>query len=603
VKKMISALALYTTKLRRENMKKAFLFLLILSLALVSVFAEQAAKPEYSSNTEFLVEQVTGKPGGVLYASTVSDPKTFNPAWAQESSSNDINGMMWEGLVDFGKNVEIRGGSIAKEWEVTPEGNGWIFTVRQGLQWSDGKPLTAEDVYWTFKNIWFVPENCLSTYDVLTDAQGRPPQIEMLDENRVKIWYKEPFAVGLRQLGGVQIFPKHIVEPILAEGKWNEFWTLADVNKLVGSGPYIVTEYLPDQRVVLTKNPYYFRTDLNGTRLPYLDTVVFVSVPNNNTMRLKFEAGEIDILHPFQANDYPDIKAQAAERNWEVGIVGPTFSTLFLAFNQHSPVAEQQAWFRDKKFRNALSYAISRDDMVEVIYNGLAQPQWSPISPASPFYDPAVEDMATLYDLDKAREILAEAGYTWNAEGKLLDSKGNQVKFLLTTNSGNTQRETACNLIADTFGQIGIDVTFTPVEFNTLVGALTQNGNWETMVMGLTGSPDPHSGSNVSRIDGNLHFWNINPEVGSWADPYNYTISNEEWKIDRIYRDQVREMDEDVRWGMFAEYQKLFLEEMPIIYTVQPLRLYARISAVKNADFGSSSTPPWIWNVWALYKE
>ncbi|HNR62507.1 MAG TPA: ABC transporter substrate-binding protein [Thermotogota bacterium] len=579
-------------------MKKALSVLFVLSLLLGTVFAGIVP----SDNLQYIVEPVKGKTGGTLYFYAVSDPKTFNPAFAQETSSTDITGIMWDSLVDFGKNVEIRGGNLATGWEVTPEGNGWIFTIRKGLQWSDGKPLTTEDVYWTFKNIWFVPENCLSTYDVITDAQGRAPQIEMLDENRIKIWYKEPYAVGLRQIGGVQIFPKHIVEPVLAAGKWQEFWTLADVNKLVGSGAMIVTEYLPDQRVVLSRNPYYFRVDLDGNRLPYFDSMVFVSVPNLNTAQLKFEAGELDYLAP-QAAQYPNIKAQAEEKGWDVGVVGPTYSTLFLAFNQHSPTADQQYWFRNKKFRNALSYAIDRDSMIEVIYNGLAQPQWGPVSPASPFYDPAIEDLATPYDLEKAKEMLKAAGFTWNAEGKLVDDRGIQVKFLLTTNAGNNQRETACNLIVDTFGQIGIDVTFNPIDFNTLVGALTATGNWETMVMGLTGGPDPHSGSNVNRIDGDLHFWNIHPDTGSWADPDNYWISNEEWKIDRIFRDQVREMNEETRWQMFADFQRLYVEEAPLLYTVQGLRLYAKKAELKGTDLGSSSTPPILWNLWALYRD
>ena len=101
------------------------------------------------------------------------------------------------------------------------------------------------------------------------------------------------------------------------------------------------------------------------------------------------------------------------------------------------------------------------------------------------------------------------------------------------------------------------------------------------MVMGLTGGPDPHSGSNVNRIDGDLHFWNIHPDVGTWADPDNYWISNEEWQIDRIFRDQVREMDEEARWQMFADYQRLFVEEAPLVYTVQALRLYAKKAELK----------------------
>jgi len=573
-------------------MKKSVLFVL---LAVLFISGFVFAAPDY------IIEDVQGIPGGKYYVGSLGGPKTFNPCEAQETSSTDITDRMFATLMDYGKDSEFRGGNLAKSYEVTENGNGWIFHMREGLKWSDGEPLTAEDVVWSFNSVYKV-EGLITgnTIDVIRDGEGNLPKVELVGDNSVLIEYPKPFAPGLRTLGAVTILPKHVLQEAVENETISQVWTVSDVDDLVGSGPFIVTEYVPEQRVVMTKNPYYHRYDTAGNQLPYLDELVFVITADQNTMRLRFEAGELDFLG-IPADDYPAIKAQEEEKGWIVKPYGPTTSTLFLAlnFNYKDPV--KAAWFSDVQFRQALSYAMDRDAMIDVIYNGLAQPQWSGVSPASPFYDPEVEDHSYPYNLDKAKEVLADAGYTWNDEGKLMDKFGNVVKFNLTTNAGNQVREKACNLLVDTFGKIGIEAVFNPIDFNTLVGHLMNTEDWETMIMGLTGGVDPHSGSNVWSLEGGLHFWNYSPDLKDFVDPAHYNIPYYEYKIDKIYKEQSSEMDEDARWELFSEFQMLVAENLPLIYTVQQLRMYAYPTYLKNIDIGGFSA--WVWNLWALYKD
>ncbi|RLG29235.1 ABC transporter substrate-binding protein, partial [Methanosarcinales archaeon] len=211
--------------------------LFVLTVLLFAVVAAIAAEPEY------IVEPYTGRYGGTLFLSTTSGPKTLNPANAQETSSTDIIGWFLEQLVDFDKNGGIRGGQLAKSWEVSEDGRSYIFHIRKGLKWSDGHPFTAEDVYFSFAKIWTNPDNAGDTYDVITDDEGNPPTVELIDEYTVKITYNKPFAPGLRYVGSVDILPKHALEEAVNNGTWLETWTVADIDKIVGMGPFIVKEY------------------------------------------------------------------------------------------------------------------------------------------------------------------------------------------------------------------------------------------------------------------------------------------------------------------------------------------------------------------------
>jgi peptide/nickel transport system substrate-binding protein len=571
---------------------KRVLFVL---LAVLFVAGFAFAEPQY------IVEDVHGTVGGTYYIGSLGGPKTFNPAEAQETSSTDILDRMFASLVDFDNNSGIRGGDLAASYEVTENECGWIFHMREGLKWSDGQPLTAEDVVWSFNKVYMV-EGLITgnTIDVLTDGDGNLPKVELVGDNSVLVEYSNPFAPGLRTVGSVRILPKHILAESAADETISQKWTTADVDQLVGSGPFIITDYVEEERVVMSRNPYYFRYDADGKQLPYFDQFIWIICQDQNTMRLKFEAGELDFL-AVPADDYPAIKGQEAEKDWIVKPYGPTTSTLFLALNFNTTDPVMAKWFGNVNFRRALSTAMDRDAMIDVIYNGLAQPQWGPISPASPFYDPLVEDYTYEFDLDAAKALLEKAGFSYNDEGKLIDEDGNVVKFNLTTNAGNSVREKACNLIVNTFGQLGIEAVFNPIDFNALVGALMNTGDWEAMIMGLTGGADPHSGSNVSKITGGLHFWNYSPEIKDFINKDTYSISYAEWKIDEIFKKQSSEMDEDARYDLFSQYQVLSAEELPLIYTVQQLRMYAYPTYLKNIEIGGFAS--WDWNVYAIYKE
>ncbi|MDK2786113.1 MAG: peptide/nickel transport system substrate-binding protein [Thermotoga sp.] len=198
--------------------------------------------------------------------------------------------------------------------------------------------------------------------------------------------------------------------------------------------------------------------------------------------------------------------------------------------------------------------------------------------------------------------MLKLGGFKWDENGQLLDSEGNPVKFIIMTNAGNQVREGMGNIITESLKKLGMDVTFAPIDFNTLVQKLVVNGDWEAVIIGLTGSDEPQSGANVWRIKGALHFWNYHPEVKDFVDPNDYYLPDWEKEIDRIFEENVKILDQQKVVDMFREFQRLVSEHLPLIYTTQQLYLYAYSNKLHNLEptaFGGM----WGWNQDCVWKE
>ncbi|MBO8161934.1 MAG: ABC transporter substrate-binding protein [Thermosipho sp. (in: Bacteria)] len=579
-------------------MKK--LSVLLLVLAVVFTFAAQ--------KLPYIGADAMGKPGGQFVVGTLSGPKTLNDVVAKETSSTDVIDM----FMGYGGTLIERHGvdmeyypAIAESWEgprLTSDGGmEIIWHIRKGVKFSDGHPLTADDIVFTLNEIYTNPDIPSSMQDVLMSTNGYLPKAEKIDDYTVRMYYPEPFRLAFRYLGGMYIFPKHIAEEYVKNGNFEEFWTVDAINdgKIVGLGPYIPVEYVPDQYVRFEKNPYYWKKDANGVQLPYFDEIVFKIISNQDAMRLAFENGEIDVYAP-RGTEFAELKEKEKDLNIVVTTAGPAYGTTFITFNWNTPDPVKRKWFRNEYFRKAVAYAIDKESIIDTLYNGLGIPQWSPVSMSSPYYN---EDVVVKYDydLDLSRAMLELGGFTWDENGQLLDEEGNPVKFLLTTNAGNRVREGVANIIQDALKQLGMDVTFTPIDFNTLVQKLLNTGDWEAVIIGLTGGDEPQGGANVWRVDATLHFWNYDPNVADYVDPNDYYLPDWEKEIDEIFRENVRILDENIVKDYFARFQQLVSEHLPLIYTVNSLRLYAYKASLKNVKIGLLGGT--FWNVYEEWKE
>lgn len=533
-----------------------------------------------------------GVRGGTLYTSTISNPKKWNAVTAHETSTTAYTDKMFMGLTTTNPINGAIEPELAKSWDISEDGLTITFHLRQGLKWSDGEPFTADDVVFTFNDLYFNEDVETDTRDILQLPDGSFPKVEKVDDYTVKVTISMVFRPILNAMG-VSIMPKHKLaqyvhklNPDVPAGTFNGVWGLdTDPKEIVGMGPFVLDSFTPDQQVVMVRNPYYYHYDPNGVQLPYLDKWVDLVVASQDVSLLKFRNGEI---YAFGArpSDVPILKAEEAQKGFTVLIKGATYGTLWVSFNLDTPNEKLKGLFRKLAFRQAIAHAIDKQTVINNLYNGLAAPQWSPVSMNSPFYagrdyygGPITEKNAVIYDydLDKAAKLLDQIGIVDNdGDGIREFEDGTPVEFELNTNSGNTLREGFCQILADDLKKIGIKANFNPVDFNTLVTKLL-GGQYEAVVLGLTGGDEPNNGANVYRSTGGLHFWHYSAAKG---DIFDY-----EKQIDELFDKGVSTYDNDEAFEYYKEYQQLFAEkDLGLIFTVNQKFTYAYYNFIGNGE-------------------
>ena len=536
--------------------------------------------------------------------SILSDPKTFNAILSQESPN--VFGLTYEGLVDQNPITGEIKPALAKSWTISENKKEITFTLRDNLKWSDGEPLTAEDVVFTYNDLILNPKIPNNVRDSLRIGEsGEFPTVEKINDQQVKFTVPEPFAPFL-QSTGISIMPKHAlaesVEKTDSEGKpvfLSKWGVDTPPEKIVVNGRYQLAGYSTSERVIFEKNPYYWEEDEQGNQLPYIDRVIWQVVENQDTALLQFRSGGLDAISVTP--DYFSLLKQEEDRgNFTIYNGGPQYGTSFIGFNLNTGTRDGEPlvdpvnsrWFNTLEFRKAVAYGINREKMINNLYRGLGREQNSPISVQSPYYDEDVKSYG--YDLEKAKELLFSAGFQYNEEGQLEDEEGNRVRFTLITNAGNKIREAMGAQIKQDLSKLGITVDFTPIQFNVLVDKLSNSLDWECHLLGFTGGNEPHFGINLWRTDGNLHTFNQSARSGT-TPVEGRKVREWEKEIEDLYIQASRELDESKRKALYAKAQAIVQEHLPYIYLVNPLSLAAvrdRINGIEYSALGGT-----FWNI------
>lgn len=557
---------------------------------LSDINSEQVIYPQNQKNitvsgVDYLQSQAEiGKFGGSLVASTIGEgPKTFNPFNTKDNISAMMSEVMYDGLLTTHPVTGQPIPKLAKSFSVN--GNDYIIHLRHGIKWSDGKPITADDVVFTWQNIIFDGFGNTSTRDSII-IDGKLPTVKKIDDYTVEFKTPQPFAPFIRMLS-TSIAPKHIFEPAVKKGK--EYFetflsTNIDPKILVTSGAFKLKEYVPAQRVVFERNPNYYMINKNNQKLPYLDKLVYLIVGDINNEVLKFEGGELDTIG-LQGANVARFKELEKHSNFKVYNLGPDTGTMFVSFNLNNRKdkngkyfvdLKKQRWFQDKNFRQAVDYAIDRKNMVLNIANGLAAPLYTAESLNSIYLNKNLKP----YDrnIEKSKDLLKKSGYWWDKKGHLMDKFGNHVEFNLFTNAGNTEREAIGVMVKQDLEDLGMKVNFKPIEFNSLVNKLVNTSDWDIVIMGLTGSPlEPNGGKNVWMSNGTLHMFNQRPAGYTKDDRYSW-----EKELDYLYTQGALATTFEARKKFYDEYQKIVYEEKPFVYIYSPLRITAIRTKFKN---------------------
>jgi len=545
-----------------------------------------------------------GIPGGRLVIASYGDPKTFNPVTANEGSSELIYRHLYAGLLGMDETTQAVGPGLADSWTNAADGKTWTFHLRKNLRWSDGEPLTADDVVFTWNDLIYNPK----IDNVLRDGfiiDGKKFEVTKVDDLTVQVVTPEIYAPFLEAFGaGTPILPKHTLEKSVKDGTFTSAYGINwNPKDIVCSGPFIIKEYKTAQYILLARNPYFCEVDKKGQRLPYFDNIVYTVVPDMNTMSLRFLSGECDaddFIYPYE---YDHFKAESAKGRFNLVEPGIGMERAFFWFNQNTNVNPKTGkplvdpnklkWFRETKFRQAVSYAIDRDAIIKSVYSGRAIPNYSFETPGNKkWYNPNTRQYP--HDPDKARVLLKEIGIEdRNGDGKLEDAGGHPIEFVLNTNVGNGAREKSAVLIKSDLEKLGFQVTFQPIEFNTLIGKVDDTHDYECVMLSLGGGfADPVSGMNSLKSDGFTHQWFPRQKSPS---------TDWEARIDHLMDAQMKMLDYAERKKNYDEVLAILGEQMPMIFTVTPIYYAAARSDIGNLRPTPLSYYRVTWNAEELY--
>jgi len=516
--------------------------------------------------------------GGHLVVSLRSEPKTLNPVTSLDVSSREVIAQMTGDLIHIDRGSQQTVPALAKSWKVSSDGLHYRVELRNGIRFSDGTPLDVEDVLFSFKV--YLDDKMHSPQRDLLMMDGKPIRARKVNSSTLIFDLGAPYASAERLFDSLAILPRHLLEKDYEEGKLVQSWTLATApDRIAGLGPFRLKQYLPGQRLILERNPYYWKIDRNGQRLPYLSEITFLFVPNEDAEVMHFEAGDTDVISRVGGDNYDVLDKSRNRQALQLHDLGPSLEYNFLFFNlneklpaQGADLARKQVWFRKVEFRQAVSAAIDREGMSRVIYQGRGTPILTHVTPGNQLWlDRNIQYQPR--SVSRARDLLKAAGFRWRPDGTLQDQSSSPVEFTILTSASNAQRTQMATMIQQDLKDIGVHVQIVSLDFRSVLDRVFQTHDYEVAVMGLSsGDTDPNAQMNVWLSSGDDHLWNLSP-----AQPLPW-----EAEIDRLMRKQVATLKFTDRKRLYDRVQEIEAQELPIICLVSPNMLVGAKARVAN---------------------
>jgi peptide/nickel transport system substrate-binding protein len=543
---------------------------LALFVCLLTSVAMAAGPPPVPLNPAEQILRVSdevGRYGGRLVIGQRAEPKTLNPVTATDAVSREVIGRCNADLISINRVSQKTKPALAESWKISPDGTSFTLHLRKGIRFSDGQPFDADDVVFSFA--LYLDENVGSPQRDLLVIDGKPLVVTKFDQYTVRFTLPKPYAAAERLFDGLAMLPKHLLEKPYKEGRFAQMWSLnTPPSEIAGLGPFRLKQYVAGQRILLERNPYYWKADRENHRLPYLDELAFLFVGSEDQQVMRFEAGETDLISRLSAENYALLSKDRSHESWQLADLGPSLEYNFLVFNLNEvdsqklgEVAGKQAWFRDLKFRQAVSAAIDRDSIVKLVYGARGTPLWGNVGPGNKLWvDSSIPHPQR--SLETARQLLKSAGFSWNSVGQLLDPSGKPVEFSIVTSSSNTQRMKMATLVQDDLSHLGMQVHVVPLDFRAMLDRVFQSFDYEAAIMGLGGGdPDPNPEMNVWLSNGATHIWHLNESKP--ATPW-------ENEIDQLMQQQMVTMNYEKRKRLYDRVQELIAQNLPFIFLATP---------------------------------
>jgi peptide/nickel transport system substrate-binding protein len=591
--------------MRKQILHRAIIAALLLLLPaslLTTACLKQSQTQAPQGNAAAPRERVVGTRGGSISYRVATPPKTFNYVMASDVDTLTVALYLLGGrLAEIDHDAQRYVPALAESWQWAASDERTLeVTLREGLRFSDGHPLTTDDVTFSLRVIYDERTASPVFRDAMTIG-GRPIEATVVDARHLRLTFPEPVAAPENYLSNLSVLPRHILEEDFNKGTFKDAYAMTtDPQRIVTAGAFIVEAVAPTERISLKRNPNYWKKDQAGTQLPYLDGLVIEIASDANNGMARLDQGTLDIFDRLRPTDYARLRtSQGPVRAYDLG---PGLLTDHIVFNQNmgqqngKPIVDpiKSAWFTDARFRRAVSFAIDRASIVNSTLQGLATPLYGFISTGNRAW--AATDLPrTEYDLNRARQLLTEAGFqlrgTQDAP-ELLDGKGNPVAWTLIVPAESEPRVAMATVIQEDLARLGMKVQIAAIENAQVAARLTQTYEYDAILFGTSVTePDPSSYTNFLRSSSPSHQWY--PKQEKAATPW-------EARIDELITTQARERDTQRRTAVFHEIQQILAEQLPVIPIVT--RHITSAANVRVGNYRPSPLFPYsLWNAEELF--
>ncbi len=525
--------------------------IILIFMLLTTGCKQKVSVPETAANLQAANDQPAY--GDAVIEGVIGEPSNLIPMLASDSASHSVAGHIFNGLVKYDTDLSVTG-DLAESWDVTKDGLVITFHLRKGVKWTDGVEFTAEDVMFGYKTI--IDEKTPSAYK---EDYLQVKKAEVLGRYTFRVTYEKPFAPALTSWTSLVVLPKHLLE--------GKDITKSDlVRNPVGLGPYKLAKWVSGQELILESNKDYFEGR------PYIDRYMYKVIPDSATMFLVLKTGEVDMmgLTPIQytkQTDTPFFKSNFRKYRY------PAFNYTHLAFNQKHP------WFSNKRVRQAMSYAIDKNEIVDVVLFGLGSPATGPYVPNTWPYNPNVRKYD--YNPEKAKELLKESGWEDRDGDGILDKDGKPFSFTILTNAGNNLRKNTATIIQSRLEKIGVKVEIRTLEWSTFVNQFIDKKRFEAVLLGWS------IGLDADQYD----IWHSSKTKEKELNFISY--SNAE--VDELLEKGRRTFDLEKRKKAYFRIQEILADEVPYIFLYVPDAtpiVQARIKNIKPTAIGISYNQP-----------
>ena len=531
--------------------------------------------------------------GGQVVGSIRSEPRSFNRLVSRDQNTELINLLTQGRLVRINRATFELEPWLAERWEIGADGRTFTLHLRQGVTWSDGAPFTADDVLFSLRAAY--DPRAESVVGGALMIGGQQIRAAASDAATVVFTYPAPSGPGLRLLDGLTILPRHKLEAALADGSFKTAWnTTAAPSEIVGTGPFVVREYQPGQRLVFDRNPRYWRRTAEGEALPYLDRIVLEIVPDQNAELLRLQAGSIDFTQSeLRSEDYVAARRTEAEGRLtllELGVGTDADAFWFCMKPEVKRRDPRFAFVQQADFRKAISHAVDREAFAEDVFLSAAVPVWGPITPGNrPWFWPDVPRYAP--DVQRATERLKGIGLEdRDGNGVVESAAGTEARFTVITQRGIGNYERGTAFLKEAAARVGIALDIAPLENGALIQRLLACDYDAIYFRPLATDLDPAGNLDFWLSSGSAHVWNLNQKAPA---------TDWERRIDTLMLEQAATSDPGRRRDLFNTVQTIFAENLPVLYFVAPRMYYAHSARVAGVT-PSVLRPPVLWNADAI---